>query len=98
MKRYWDYIENQCIDFVTQYGPCNSAPIIEELDQKLQDMGKTHLQVINDVTRALSDLSGNAPLSHGRKYTGGPPLLRDNGVYKLRDDDHPDQQPRFVGF
>ena len=85
--KYWVIIESRCLEFVRQHGPCGSDAIVNALEQPLTNMGKTRLQVINDVTRALSDLSGNSPRSHGRKYPGGPPLTRLNGDYSLRDVD-----------
>ena len=98
MSHYWDYVENRCLEFVAEYGPCGSAPVIAELDQNLQGKGKTHLQVINDVTRALSDLSGNSPQGHGRRYAGGPPLERINKIYSLRGIDPSCRQSRLDGF
>lgn len=98
MADYWDYVEMRCIEYVTNHGPCRSALVIEYLDETLQHMGKSHLQVINDVTRALADLSGNAPSSHGRKYPGGPPLVRSNKVYSLRGTDPSCSQSRLDGF
>lgn len=95
---YWDFVEGRCLQFVKLNGPCGSGPIIGDLDQTLANMGKTHLQVVNDVTRVLSDLSGNAPYSHGRKYHGGPPLARVHGVYLVQDAQQSCDQGRLNGF
>lgn len=88
MPNYIDVVEEFCLDVVRERRRCSSNEISDSMAKLPVNAAKSRSKVVNEVTRALSDLSDICEEdSHGRRH-GDPPLDREGArgryIYFLR--------------